>query len=298
MALSWLPDGSHLVVVEGNRSVWIVPRLGGTARRLRDSGRMAAPSPDGTALALTTDDFVGFHTLSLAGGETRVVSLTGFGRVLAIDWHARTNRVVLMTPGDDEKVWNVWSVASDGRDQLRLLTGTEFNRAICSSPVSDVVYVMRDHRGSMDLLRVPMYPDPGAVRVLLTGLPVTPMGYPMHGVGRRPAAALFTQRQGFQPLATELRTIDDGGDAADPWRRGLLASRRVSGWAVDRGHSRFRLRFADRQSSDRRRRAGTPWRRSRTSLVARRTAAGLHLSPQRVPASLDLWGERPVAQRG
>ena len=123
MALSWLPDGSHLVVIEGNRSVWIVPRLGGTARRVADSGRMAAPSADGASLALTADGLVGFYTLSLAGGETRVVTLTGFGRVLAIDWHARTNRVVLMTPGDDEKVWNVWSVASDGRDQLRLLTG-------------------------------------------------------------------------------------------------------------------------------------------------------------------------------
>ena len=177
MALSWLPDGSHLVVIEGNRSVWIVPRLGGAARRVADSGRMAAPSADGASLALTADGLVGFYTLSLAGGETRVVTLTGFGRVLAIDWHARTNRVVLMTPGDDEKVWNVWSVASDGRDQLRLLTGNQFNRAICSSPVSDVVYVMRDQRGSMDLLRVPVYPDPGAVRVLLTGLPVTAMGY-------------------------------------------------------------------------------------------------------------------------
>ena len=68
-------------------------------------------------------------------------------------------------------------MASDGRDQLRLLTGNQFNRAICSSPVSDVVYVMRDQLGSMDLLRVPVYPDPGAVRVLLTGLPVTAMGY-------------------------------------------------------------------------------------------------------------------------
>ena len=53
----------------------------------------------------------------------------------------------------------------------------EFIRAICSSPVSDVVYVMRDQRGSLDLLRVPIYPDPGAVRVLLTGLPITMMGY-------------------------------------------------------------------------------------------------------------------------
>ncbi len=65
---------------------------------------MAAASADGASLALTADDLVGFYTLSLAGGETRVVTLTGFGRVLAIDWHARTNSVVLMTPGDDEKV--------------------------------------------------------------------------------------------------------------------------------------------------------------------------------------------------
>jgi Tol biopolymer transport system component len=177
MALSWLPDGSHLVVIAGNRRVWIVPRLGGTARRVADSGRMAAPSPDGAALALTADGLVGFYTLSLAGGETRVVTLTGFGRALAVDWHARTNRVVLMTSEDDEKVYAIWSVASDGRDQSRLLTGNEYIRAICTSPVSDVVYVMREQRGSMDLLRVPMYPDPGAVRVLLTGLPVTAMGY-------------------------------------------------------------------------------------------------------------------------
>lgn len=199
MALSWLPDSSHLVVIEGNRSVWIVPRLGGTARRVASSGRMAAPSADGTSLAITADGLVGFYILSLAGGETRVVTLTGFGRVLAIDWHARTNRVVLMTPGDDEKVWNVWSVAPDGRDQLRLLTGTQFNRAICSSPVSDVVYVMRDQRGSMDLLRVPVYPDPGAVRVLLTGLPVTTTGYrcTVSADGRR---LLYGRRDGLSSL--------------------------------------------------------------------------------------------------
>ena len=177
MALSWLPDGSHLVVIEDNRSVWIVPRLGGTARRVTNSGKMAAPSPDGAALALTADDLVGFYTVSLASGETRVVTLTGFRRVLAIDWHARTNRVVLTTSEADEKVFALWSVASDGRDQSRLLTGNEFIRAICSSSVSDVVYVMRDQHGSLDLLRVPIYPDPGAVRVLLTGLPVTMMGY-------------------------------------------------------------------------------------------------------------------------
>jgi Tol biopolymer transport system component len=177
MAVSWLPDGSHLVVIGGDRSVWIVPRLGGTARHVADSARMAAPSPDGTALALTADGLVGFYTLSLAAGETRVVRLTGFSKVIAIDWHARANRVVLTTSEDDEKVFTLWSVAPDGREKSRLLTGNDFIRAVCTSSVSDVVYVLRDQHGSLDLLRVPIYADPSAVRVLLTGLPATMMGY-------------------------------------------------------------------------------------------------------------------------
>jgi Tol biopolymer transport system component/tRNA A-37 threonylcarbamoyl transferase component Bud32 len=211
MAVSWLPDGSHLVAIGGDRSVWLVPRLGGTARRLDVSGRMAAPSPDGASLALIRDDLAGFVTLDLAGGEIRHVRLAGSGRVLAIDWHARTNRVVLMTSGDDGKVWTVWSVASDGREQLRLLTGNEFNRAICSSPVSDVVYVMRDQRGSMDLLRVPMYPDPGAVRVLVTGLPTTAMGYrcTLSADGRR----LLYGRRASRPSLWLLNFAPPGAEA-------------------------------------------------------------------------------------
>lgn len=100
MALSWLPDGSHLVTIAGGMdvgSVWIVPRLGGDARRVAQYRKMVAASPDGGALALTSDGLAGFSILTLADGATRLVKLTGFGWTLAVDWHARTNRVVLMT---------------------------------------------------------------------------------------------------------------------------------------------------------------------------------------------------------
>jgi Tol biopolymer transport system component len=179
MSLSWMPDGSRLVVVGDReaRGVWIVPLLGGTARQVSDFGMFAAASPDGTALALTSDALTGFVVLPLAGGARQTVNMTGFRRVLAIAWHGRTNRVVLMTADDEDKVWTIWSVAADGREPSRLLTSSEFFRAICTSPVSDVVYAMRQSRGSLELLRVPMYADPANVRVLQSGLPIAMMGY-------------------------------------------------------------------------------------------------------------------------
>ena len=179
LSLSWMPDGSRLVVVgdRGPRGVWIVPLSGGTERYVSDFGKFAFPSPDGTALAVTSEDLAGFTVVPLAGGSLRIVNMTGFRRVLAIEWHARTNRIVLMTADDEEKVWTIWSVAPDGGEPSRLLTGGDYFRAICTSPVSDVVYAMRQDRGTLELLRVPMYADPTNVRVLQSGLPTATMGY-------------------------------------------------------------------------------------------------------------------------
>ena len=173
MSVSWLPDGAHVVVVGGQRrGVWLVPSLayaekgGGLWKNGVIVTRWRCPCVDRRGL-------LGFNVVSLADGATCTVTMTGFRRVIAIDWHARTNRLVLTTADDDdEKVWSIWSVTPDGKDRARLHTSNEFVRAICTSPASDVVYAMRQQRGSMDLVRVPMVADPGAASVLLTGLPV------------------------------------------------------------------------------------------------------------------------------
>jgi DNA-binding winged helix-turn-helix (wHTH) protein/Tol biopolymer transport system component len=221
LALSWAPDGDRLVVVGGpqHRGVWLVPLSGGTARRVTAAGRMAAPSPDGTQLAVTSGGLAGFSVLSLRTGATRVVELAGFERVLAIDWHARTNRLVISTADREQTVWTLWSVTPDGRELSRLLTGADYIRAVCTSPVSDAAYVMRERRGAMELLRVPTVADPGGVRVLLTDLPVTAMGYlcSVSADGRRllysradRSARLWrldfaTAAEGAQPLTSNTR---------------------------------------------------------------------------------------------
>ena len=147
MALSWLPDGSHLVVIGGNRSVWIVPRLGGTARRVADSARMAAPSPDGTALALTADDLVRFlYPLTRGRRDTSRDTdrrRPGFRDRLARSHEPRGSDDVRRRREGLERSGASLPMAGTSS---RLLTGNEFIRAICTSPVSDVVYVLRDHR--------------------------------------------------------------------------------------------------------------------------------------------------------
>jgi Tol biopolymer transport system component len=201
LGLAWFPNGSQLAVMgnQEKRGVWIVPLLGGPARHITSDGKFVVVSPDGASLAFASEDLVGFHILSLADGDRRVVNMTGFRRVLAIDWHTRTNRVVLMTADDDDKTFSVWSVASDGRDRSLLHTGTEFIRAVCTSPVSDVVYAMVQRSGAMDLLRIPMDSEPGAARVLVSGLEVTRMRYrcTVSADGRR---LLFSRRDSLSTL--------------------------------------------------------------------------------------------------
>ena len=59
----------------------------------------------------------------------------------------------------------------DGQEQTRLHAGQDPILAICSSPVSDVVYALRDRDGSGELVRIPMRGDANSAAVLLTGLP-------------------------------------------------------------------------------------------------------------------------------
>ena len=197
LGLTWLSDGAHLVVIgtHDSHGAWVVPVLGGPARRVTTYGKFVASSPDATAIALSDDSLVGFHIVSLTTGEARTVKMTGFLRVLAIDWHARTNRIVLSTVERENEVYSVWSVGPDGQEPSRLHTGNEYLRAMCTSPVSDVAYVMVQRRGAMDLLRVPVAPEPGAARVLVTGLTTTRMGYRC-SVSRDGRQLLYSRRVG------------------------------------------------------------------------------------------------------
>ena len=171
LSLVWHPDGSHVIV--GGRHTRMVPRLGGNARDLGDFFSFVAMSPDGRSLAQTTNTRQGFQLVPLSGDPVQNVTLSGFIRVEGLDWHAPTNRIVILTRAENNGGWIIWSIAPDGREQTRLFEDKLPIDAICVSPVADVVYALR-YRGddTRDLLRISMHAgDDRNPDALLTGLP-------------------------------------------------------------------------------------------------------------------------------
>jgi hypothetical protein len=172
--IAWLSDGAHVMVsgwqqnvsgIQQNEGIWIVPRLGGSTRRVSDLAPLFASSPDGKTLAGTFPQTTGFTVITPESSAQREVKMTGFRWSLAIDWHARTNRVVLLTL-DDDQVWSIWSVVPDGQEQMRLHASKDPIRAICSSPVSDVVYALRERGGTSELVRIRMRSGADSTSVL------------------------------------------------------------------------------------------------------------------------------------
>jgi Tol biopolymer transport system component len=173
-AVDWMPEGSHVMMSglqQRSSGTWIAPRLGGSTRRVLDLAGLGASSPDGKTLAMTQSSRMGFDVISLENSDRRTVKMTGFRWLAALDWHARTNRIVLLTI-DDDRVWSIWSVAPDGQEQTRLLANQGPIHAICSSPISDVVYALRARGDTSDLVRTRVGMGADSADVLLTGLPI------------------------------------------------------------------------------------------------------------------------------
>ena len=184
--LSWLPNGSQLLVAGGSE-VWLVSRFGGAPRLINRLGAYIAPAPDGSQFAHSMQDIVGFHVSSLDGTKTWPVQLQGFRYLLGLAWNPVTNRVLLLSMGDGDDNHIVWSVTPDGKDVRRLYSDVQPLIAMCSSPTAGMLYLLRERSGTSDLLRLPLSDaQEHSPTVLTSGLPmVSPGGCSVSTDGER-----------------------------------------------------------------------------------------------------------------
>jgi Tol biopolymer transport system component len=174
--LQWLPDASS-VLASGmdasiQRGIWLIPRLGGVARRLPEYKRQFARSPDGSQIALNGPGDTGFSVIKLDDNVVRQIPLNVTERVRDIEWTATADQVVLLTSSPDGRS-RVISATPEGRNQRQVYDDPLRLTAFCGSPVTDALYLLRQRDDTHELLGVGLTASvPQDVRVLLTGLPV------------------------------------------------------------------------------------------------------------------------------
>jgi hypothetical protein len=120
----WTRDGSNVVVsgIKDDRlGLWLVPRLGGSARNLNVKGAHFTISPDGRSIARAMQNSQGFKIAPLDGGPETDIKLDGFRWLLGLDWGVASNRIAVLTQADDGSR-TIWTLAPDGSDTRRLLT--------------------------------------------------------------------------------------------------------------------------------------------------------------------------------
>ena len=140
MDAAWLPSGFHVVLSVEERdgfATWMVSRFGGPPRRFQPSGRVAV-SPDGSQLALSWQNGLGFAVVQVSDGAHRIVRLTGFQWLDQLAWNPRGDRLALLTRMGGEAI--IWTVNPDGRDQRRIHADKQLVWTVFWSPAGDALY--------------------------------------------------------------------------------------------------------------------------------------------------------------
>jgi len=166
--LRWLPDGSELSFLSWEDDGWaifVVPRLGGTARRLKGAPYFAW-SPDGSRIASSWTPWKEITITNESSGETTSIPLKGsFTFIKGIDWSPANNFLLFLT-SDDEERYAIWTISADGTTQHMVVEDDVPLFSPRWSPRGNDIYYFRQKGLLKELWKIPVSSD--------TGKPVKP----------------------------------------------------------------------------------------------------------------------------
>ncbi|PYS51674.1 MAG: hypothetical protein DMF68_03590 [Acidobacteria bacterium] len=166
---AWSPDGQYIAYHSADRGgIWIVPALGGAARRLTEFGSKPAWSRDGSMIAFQSEavrDLNGsaygalppstIWTVQARGGEPRQITQMGIpqGGHSSPTWSPDGKRIVFLAY--DTTQAEIWSVSAEGTDLKRLTTQQLFFDPVYA-PDGESVYCVGNSRNLYGVWKIPV----------------------------------------------------------------------------------------------------------------------------------------------
>jgi serine/threonine protein kinase len=202
LAVRWSPDGSEILISAMNDSTWgsyIVPRLGGTPRRVLDFN-YASWSPDGSQLALSR--FLSQKRIWFANkisGDTVSIPLKGnFTWLHDVDWSPAGGLLLFKAVG--EKRCTIWTITTDGRRQSKALEDSVLLSSPRFSSRGDAIYYLRTQGQTDDLMKIKIDPTSGKPRgspaTIQTGL----QAGAFFSMSKDNRHLIYTREQGYSNL--------------------------------------------------------------------------------------------------
>jgi serine/threonine protein kinase len=153
--LCWSPDGSEILIPARNDRIsgsYIVPRLGGTSRRMMDLPFISW-DPDGSRLAGGLVQLKRIWFMNKSTGDTTSISLNGFFTwLLDINWSPTGNWLLFYTKG--EKEFTIWTIKTDGTQQYKIVEDSVRLRSPRWSSKGDAIYYLRSQGQTADLMKI------------------------------------------------------------------------------------------------------------------------------------------------
>jgi Tol biopolymer transport system component/DNA-binding winged helix-turn-helix (wHTH) protein len=171
---AWSPDGQYIAYHSRNHGgIWIVPSLGGSARRLTEFGSKPAWSRDGSMIAFQSEapsdlssNAYGalppstIWTIPSRGGQATQITQVGVppGGHSSPTWSPDGKRIVFLAY--DTSLAELWSVTAEGGELERLTTQQLFFDPIYA-PDGGAIYCVGVSRNMYGLWRIPVAPAHG-----------------------------------------------------------------------------------------------------------------------------------------
>jgi Tol biopolymer transport system component/DNA-binding winged helix-turn-helix (wHTH) protein len=164
---AWSPDGQYIAYHSKNRGgIWIVPSLGGSARRLTEFGAKPAWSRDGSMIAFQSEapsdlssNAYGalppstIWTIQSRGGQASQLTQVGapMGGHSSPAWSPDGKRIVFLAY--DTSLAEIWSVSTQGDELKRLTTHQLFFDPIYA-PDGETIYCVGISRNMYGLWKI------------------------------------------------------------------------------------------------------------------------------------------------